>query len=460
MFDAEVYCQRRRILVDRMSEGGIALFLGNFDCPMNYPDNIYEFRQDSCFRYYFGLNETGLAGAIDLDSGESILFGTELSVEDIVWVGYRPSLKEKGDRISVAAVQPYDDLETYLKKSSKQGRPIYVPPAYRADIRVRLMGWQDQGVIIADSMELVDTIILQRSIKSDEEVAEIEKAITVSHEIQTTVMATARSGMRECELKGLVDAIQTKHGCKNAFPTILTIHGEILHNNDYDNELCQGHLVVNDSGVESPFGYCSDITRTFPVAGRFDSRQKDIYEIVLTAQQAAISAIKPGALFRDIHLLACRVLTEGLNALGLMRGDIDGAVAAGAHALFFPCGLGHLLGMDVHDMEGLGEDRVGYNSQIKRSNQFGLRSLRLARPIQAGFVVTVEPGIYFIPPLLEQWEQQKHCSNFINYEKVKAFMGFGGIRIEDDILVTSNGYRELGPVAPRTIEQVECACHS
>lgn len=356
---------------------------------------------------------------------------------------------------------PSAGLAEVLKAALKQGRRIHYLPQYRPENVLRLhemLAISATEVRRDVSDELIRAVVRQRSVKSQAEVAQIEQALEICHAMQTAAMQAVRPGVVERRIVALMEGLVIERGARLSFPTIFTVHGETLHNHDHGNVMQEGDIVINDSGAESPLHYAGDITRTIPVSGRFTPQQRDIYTIVLNAQAAAIAAIRPCVLFRDVHLLACEVLAAGLKDLGLMRGDPRQAVAAGAHALFFQCGLGHMLGLDVHDMEGLGEDYVGYTEAIRRSSQFGLQSLRLARTLEAGFVVTVEPGLYFIPQLIDQWRAERRLEEFIEYEAVERFRGFGGVRIEDDVLVTENGCRVLGPTIPRTIEEVEAAC--
>jgi Xaa-Pro aminopeptidase len=305
---------------------------------------------------------------------------------------------------------------------------------------------------------LIRAVVAQRSIKSELEISEIEKALDIAYEMQTTAMKMSKPGLYERQIVGAMEGIALSLGGRLSFPTIFSIHGETLHNQEHCNLMKDGDIAVNDSGAETSLGYASDITRTIPISGKFTQRQKEIYQIVLNSQEQAIGAIKPGVEFRNVHRLACKVLTSGLKDLGLIKGDVDEAVDNGAHTLFFQCGLGHMMGLDVHDMEGLGEDFVGYTETIKRNPTFGWRSLRLGKELETGYVITVEPGIYFIPELINRWKAENKNSEYINYDMVAKFEDFGGMRVEDDILVTENGCRVLGKKIPRTIAEVENIC--
>lgn len=459
MFDARTYSARRRRL-RRDLGSGLALFLGNDDSPMNYAANGYPFRQDSSFLYFFGLDSPGLAGLVDVDEGTDTLFGDDIGLEDIIWMGFLPTLKERAAGVGVKATRPAADLAGCLRRALAQGRMIHLLPPYRDEHRLKLEEWL--GVPPAEaksraSRALVQAVVAQRSIKSEAEVAEIESALTTTYKMYETAMRMAQPGVHERAIAGRIDGIAKAEGGATAFPTILSINGQILHNHGYVNKLARGRLLVVDSGAESAGHYASDITRTVPVGGKFTARQRDIYEIVLAANAGAIMAAQPGLPYKEVHLLAARIIVDGLKSIGLMKGDPAEAVAQGAQALFFPHGLGHMMGLDVHDMESLGENNVGYDASVERSRQFGLAYLRMARPLEAGHVMTVEPGIYFIPALIDQWKAEGKALDFVAYDKLEAYRGFGGVRIEDDILVTKDGVRILGRPIPKTVAQVEAA---
>ncbi len=457
MFDPTTYQERRRQLLATMKEG-LLLILGNEESPMNYTDNQYPFRQDSNFLYYFGLDQPHLAAVIDVDAGETILFGDDLTVDHIVWMGPQPSLAERAAQSGLEKTAPYDELGALLARARSQDRPVHYLPPYRADRVIQLHHWL--GVSIEEarngaSPSLVRAVVAQRSIKSEEELLEIEKAVEITGAMHVAAMRAARPGMRESVVAGIIEGIAAAAGGRLSYPAIVTINGQTLHNHFHGNELLDGKLLLGDFGAENGRHYAGDITRTFPVARTFSPRQRDIYQIVLDAQLASLDSLAPGIRYLDTHLLAARRITEGLQALGLMQGDVDESVAAGAHALFFPHGLGHMMGLDVHDMEDLGENFVGYTDELTRSEQFGLRSLRLARALEPGFVLTVEPGVYFIPELIAQWEADQRHAGFINYSKLKTFSDFGGVRIEDNVAITTDGYRLLGKPIPKTLEAVE-----
>lgn len=457
MFSAKTYIERRNRLKKQINSG-LILFLGNEESSINYPDNHYPFRQDSSFLYFFSLDFAGLAALIDIDENTEIVFGNDLTVDEIIWTGTQPTLKEKCEKIGITQTAPLDKLETKIKKAVQQKRKIHFLPPYRAEHTTKLEKLLEIGhtkIHKHASKNLIKAVVEQREIKSPDEVEQIQSAIDITYYMQTAAMKTSKPGKYERQIAGLMEGIAASAGAKLAFPTIFSVHGETLHNPYYNNLMKTGDIAVNDSGAESAMHYASDITRTIPIGGKFSEKQKDIYNIILNAQTKAIEAIKPDVEHRDIHLLACKTLAEGLKDLSLMKGNIDDAVAAGAHALFFQCGLGHMMGLDVHDMEGLGEEYVGYTDTLKKSTQFGLKSLRLAKKLQPGFVVTVEPGIYLIPELIDLWKTQKKHTQFINYDMVEEYRHFGGIRLEDDIIVTDDGCRNLSEKIPKKIDEVE-----
>lgn len=436
------------------------LIMGNVDVPMNYNSNTYRFRQDSNFLYFFGLDQQGLAGIMDIDSGEEMLFGDDASLDDIIWMGPQPSMRLRAERVGVQRTAPFAKLIETIGAARQKGRKIHFLPPYRAENQLMLeglVGVRANELQAAASVELIKAVVALRSVKEPQEIKEIEKAMEVAYLMHTTAMKMARPGVFEHEIAGVVEGIAISGNGMLSFPLILSVHGETLHNHSHDNKLEGGQLLLMDGGAETAMHYATDHTRTMPVSGRFSPRQKDIYEIVLNAQVQSINAISPGVTFKSIHMLAAEHLAGGLKELGLMKGDVKSAVEQGAHALFMPHGLGHMMGLDVHDMEDLGEDFVGYDDEVKRSDIFGTAFLRLGRRLQEGFVLTVEPGIYFIPGLFEKWQQEKKFADFINYDKVKEYIGFGGIRIEDDILVTKDGFKVLGKPIPKTVADVEAA---
>jgi len=457
MFGSEVYIERRKRLRSDVG-AGLILFPGNEQSPINFPDNQYPFRQDSSFLYFFGLDDPGLAAAIDADQGDEFIFGNDPTVDDIIWTGPQRLLKEKCQEVGIGQAAPLDQLQLMLERAATQGREIHFLPQYRPENVLKmqqLLKIHPAEIRDRVSEPLIKAVVAQRSIKSDEEIKQIEAALDMSYDMQATAMKLSKPGVREREVAAAMEQIVLARNGRLSFPTIFSIHGETLHNHSHDNVMSAGDIAVNDSGAETPLGYASDITRTIPVSGKFSQRQKEIYSIVLEAQNLAIEAAQPGAEFRNIHRLASEVLVTGLKDLGLVRGDAAEAVEAGVHTLFFQCGLGHMMGLDVHDMEGLGEDYVGYTDTIKRNPEFGWRSLRLAKTLEPGYVITVEPGIYFIPELIDRWKAEQKNTQYINYDAVEKYRDFGGIRIEDDILITEEGSCMLGKPIPRTIDEVE-----
>jgi Xaa-Pro aminopeptidase len=460
MFAADAYIERRNRLKEQV-KSGLLLFLGNEESPMNYTDNQYPFRQDSSFLYFFGLNCPSLGAIIDIDENKEVIFGYDLTVDDIIWMGPQPALSERAEAAGISETAGGDKLQMVLESAIKQGRDIHFLPQYRAENALKvadLLGIPPSSVQERTSEKLIRAVVAQRSIKSEQEIKEIEKALDIAYEMQTTAMKMSKPGLYERQIAGAMEGIALSLGGRLSFPTIFSIHGETLHNHSHGNLMKDGDIAVNDSGAETSLGYASDISRTIPISGKFSQRQKEIYSIVLNAQEEAIKAIKPGVEFRNVHRLACKVLVSGLKDLDLIKGDIDEAVDNGVHALFFQCGLGHMMGLDVHDMEGLGEDYVGYTETIRRNPAFGWRSLRLGKELEAGFVITVEPGIYFIPELIRRWKAENKNSEYINYDTVTKFEDFGGMRVEDDVLVTENGCRVLGKKIPKTIAEVEDMC--
>lgn len=457
MFSAKVYERRRKILKKRM-KSGLVLFLGNEESPINYPDNPYPFRQDSSFLYFFGLDSPGLAAIVDVDEDKDVLLGDDVGVEDIIWMGDKPRMKDRAARVGVRETAPLHKLEERLKAAVQKGQRIHFLPPYRPNTVLkiaRLLGLDPSMIRDYASKDLIRAVVEQREVKTQEEVSQMELAHEVTYEMYLAAMRMTKPGVYERELVGCMEGIALANGCAMAFPTILTINGQILHNHFHGHRLKKGRLVVADAGAESPLRYAADITRTFPVDGRLTQKQKDIYGIVLKAQKTAIRAIRPGVRFKSIHLKAARIICSGLKDIGLMKGDVNEGVKAGAHALFFPHGLGHMIGLDVHDMEDLGEKYVGYDEKIRRSEQFGLAYLRMAKELRTGYVMTVEPGIYFIPALIDKWTAEKKHRRFINYKEVENFRNFGGVRIEDNILVTERGHRVLGKSIPKTVDELE-----
>jgi Xaa-Pro aminopeptidase len=461
MFDKSVYIERRSQL-KKLVGGGLIYFPGNVDAAMNYGANTYKFRQDSSFLYYFGLDSQNLAAVIDVDADVDIIFGDDRTLDDVVWMGVEDKLADRAALVGVTLTEPYNNLKEKISSAKSKNQKVHFLPHYRGKTTIEtseLLEITPAEVNKNTSLDLIKAVIKQRSIKTAEEVAEIEKAVNISFVMNTMAMKLSKPGLIEREVSGAVEGIALSMSEGVSFPIIFSVHGETLHNHQHNNVMKDGDLLILDSGAESGLHYGSDITRTFPVNGKFSPLQKELYNIVLKANTEAIEMIKPGVKFKDIHLHAAKVITEGLIEKGFMKGDADAAVKAGAHALFFPHGLGHMMGLDVHDMEGLGENYVGYDDETKRSEQFGLAYLRLGKELETGHVVTVEPGMYFIPQLIDNWKSENKHAEFINYDKLEEMKTFGGIRIEDDILVTNNGFKLIGIPIPKTVEEVEKYCN-
>jgi Xaa-Pro dipeptidase len=455
---AETYRERRNKIRDAVG-GGVILWLGHMLQPRNYTDNTYPFRQNSHFLYYMGLHEPDLAVLSYPERDNDILFAKPTTMDDIIWSGASQERMNMARQAGIETIEDIGRLGVYLTKALSQKLKIHYLPPYQASSVFRiaeLLVIEPGEVTTGISERLKEEVARQRSVKSELEITEIEGALRITDQMHRRAMAVAKPGIYEYEVAGEIYAVALRANYQQSFTPIVTVRGQVLHNHSYDNILQDGQLMINDSGAESPNGYAADITRTFPVNGRFSSVQRDIYEAVLNMQLGAIQAIKPGIRYRDVHLRACRILAERLIALGLMKGDAAAAVEAGAHALFFPHGLGHAMGLDVHDMEDLG-DVVGYPKGETRSTQFGLNFLRFSRTLEEGFVLTVEPGIYFIPALIDKWAEEQRHKEFIAYEKLGAYRTFGGCRIEDDVLVTAQGARVMGPGIPKTVAEVEAA---
>jgi Xaa-Pro aminopeptidase len=460
MFKSEVYIKRREELHKKLKTG-IALFISNFEAPMNYPDNTYHFRQDSDFLYFFGIDLPGFVGLMDFDSGKDRIFGNDYDMDDIIWMGPQPTVKELALKCGISDTALMSKLMDAIKDVQLKKRKIHFLPPYRGETKMKL------GALLKEnpcqmktlaSVDLIKAVISMRSIKEKIEIEEIEKAEDIAYEMHVNAMRMCKQGAREQDIFGAIEGIALAKGWGTSFPIILSINGQTLHNHSHGNILTKGKMMVCDAGAETNLHYASDITRTTPVGGKFNDKQKDIYEIVLKANTEAIKATRPGMSNRDLHFMACKIITTEMKNLGLMKGDVDEAVIAGAHALFMPHGLGHMMGLDVHDMEALGENFIGYNDDVKRSEQFGTAFLRFALPYKPGHVFTVEPGCYFIPELIEKWKAEGKLKEFINYSKIDAYMSIGGIRIEDNVLITEKGHKVLGKPIPKTIKEIESIC--
>ncbi len=457
MFSTQTYVLRRDNLAASVSKG-IILLMGNRYSSRNYKDNHYPFRQDSTFLYYVGISRPELALVIDVASGKTILFGNEADEQDLIWTGPSPQLSFLAEKSGITDVRPYTEIKGYLAKHIDSKAEIHYLPPYSSDHIYLLSHWLGlptfQSALIP-SKSLIYAIIQQRQYKDELELEQIQQALDITHHLHTISRELALPGIKEKAILGECTKYLMEAGSAYAYAPILTIQGNVLHHHSYDNTLASGQFLLVDMGAESDMGYASDITRTFPVGRKFSDIQGQLYQVVLNAQQAAIDALSPGVAFLDIHLLSSKKLVEGLKELDMMSGDTEEIIAAGAHALFFPHGLGHMMGLDVHDMENLGEDYVGYGSYCQRSNLFGLHALRLAKKLEPGFVVTIEPGFYMIKDLIYSWKAQKKFTQFINYEKLGYFMDLGGIRIEDDILITQIGHKVLSSQIEKKISDIE-----
>ncbi|MGG5577236.1 aminopeptidase P family protein [Myroides sp. C15-4] len=457
MFSSQTYQKRREVLIKTMGRQGLLLFLSNGEYPINFEDNTYPFRQDSTFLYYFGIQQPHIAAIVDLDENRTVIFGDEMSMDALVWMGRQETLKAKCEKAGVTEMRSYAELAHYLATAMTTQRKIHYLPPYQPANKI-LLGELLQ-ISIADfrpSVSFIQAVVGQREIKEEQEISEIEKALTVSNAMHLTAMRMAKPGVKEYEIAAAIQAVAARENCGLAYPSIVTVNGGILHNHYLGNTLQSGQLLLNDSGCETPSGYASDLTRTFPVDSKFTPEQRDLYQVVLAAFEGAKHQLKAGVKFKDVHLHAALILSQGLIDFGLMKGRAEDAVQVHAHTLFFQCGLGHLMGLDVHDMEDLGEQYVGYTPQQPKETQlFGLKSLRLGKALKTGHVLTVEPGIYFIPELIERWQAENKCSDFIQYDKLNAYKTFGGIRIEDNFRIEEQGYRQLGPELIRTVEEIE-----
>ncbi|MCC8174277.1 MAG: aminopeptidase P family protein [Odoribacter sp.] len=458
MFEANVYKKRRKELKDRVWEG-LILLLGNNEASSNYPHNTYKFRQDSSFLYFFGLNLPGFAGVLDVDTGKEYLFGNDVDMDDIIWMGPQPKVKELGASVGITNTKPFAKLSEMLKQAISEGRKIHFLPPYRyrnIQLIEDLTGIHHSRIHQYASVELIQAVVGLRSVKDEKEIEEIDKACNIGYEMHVAAMRNCKPGVKEQYVAGLLEGIAASYGSMVSFPVILSQNGETLHNHDHSQILTTGRLMLTDAGAENNMNYCSDFTRTVPVGGKFTPRQKDIYNIVLACNNKAMEVARPGITYLSVHLEVCKILAAGLKELGLMKGDVEAAVAAGAHALFMPHGLGHMMGLDVHDMEDLGQIYVGYDEETRPVHQFGTASLRMGRKLEPGFVVTDEPGCYFIPALIDQWKESGLHKDFLNYDLIETYKDFGGIRLEDDILITEDGCRILGDKrTPITVEEVE-----
>lgn len=458
LFSKSTYVERRNELKKLVGSGLIVLF-GNNDSPANYPSNTYKFRQDSSFLYYFGLHRNGLVGVIDVDNDREYLVGDEIDIEDIVWYGSVTSVAEMAEMTGVARTAAMREFPAIVESAKAQGEEVLFLPPYRFDNQIQIMdllGIHPSQQKAAASLKLIAAVVKMRTTKTEEEIAELERAAEIGYEMHTTAMRLCRPGVTEQYIGGMVDGIANAYGCMVSFQTIATQHGEVMHGNPSPAKLEAGRLMLVDAGAETNENYCSDNTRTTPVSGVFTQKQKDIYNIVVECHDHVLEVAKPGVKWWDVHFAVCRIITERLQQLGLMKGDVEESLKAGAHAMFLPHGLGHSMGMDVHDMEGLGQVYVGFDKEVRPSTQFGTNALRFGRRLQKGFVVTDEPGIYFIPALIDDWKKNGTNAQFLNFDKIDEYRDFGGIRIEDDVLITDEGCRFIGSKRiPYHVEDVE-----
>ena len=456
----ESYLRRRAKLRADMG-GGLLLFLGNSEVGMNYADNTYRFRQDSSFLYFFGLDDSGLAAVIDIDEDREIVFGNELTIDDIVWTGTMPTLHERAASYGITDTRSMSELKGYLDNARRKGQPIHFLPPYRGDHQIwlwELLGLNPKEQAVQVSTRLVKAIVSQRIYKDEEEIAIIEESVDISTRMHLAAYRKVRPGVHEAEVAAAVEEVACRGGNTLAFPTIATVQGQVLHNHGFIHELREGDIFLLDAGAETRMHYAGDLSSSMPVGRRFTERQETIYNIHLESFRAAVETLRPGVPFRDAHLAAATKICEGMKALGLMQGDPVEAAHIGAYALFFPCGLGHMMGLDVHNMENLGEEYVGYEDGQVKSKQFGFKSLRLARPLEPGFVFTVEPGIYFIPELIDKWEAEHQFTDFIRYDRLGPWRDFTGLRNELDYVITKDGVRQLGTIPkPMTLEEVYAA---
>ena len=447
MFSKETYIRRRAELKQLVGEGVIVLF-GNNEAPYNYPANGYTpFRQDSSFLYFFGQHRDGLVGVIDIDNDEEWLIGDDIDVEDIVWMGFTPSVADLAAEVGITKTAPMAKLRSVCCCGTATNKTLHFLPPYRHDTKIQIMdltGIHPSKQKEAASLKLIQAVVKMRATKSAEEIAYIDAACDIGYVMHTTAQMLIKPGVTERFVAGQVDGIARSLAQGNSFGTIFSQHGEIMHGAPSDAPLEDGRLVLCDAGCELN-DYCSDHTRTMPVNGRFTQRQLEIYSIVEECHDYVLQVAKPGVKYMDVHFAVCRRMTERLKELGLMKGDVDEAVKAGAHAMFLPHGLGHMMGMDVHDMEGIGQIYVGFDNETRPNlEQFGTNCLRMGRRLEPGFVLTDEPGIYFIPALIDEWRASGHCKDFLDFDLLEQYKDFGGIRIEDDLLITADGCRFLG----------------
>ncbi|WP_047381319.1 aminopeptidase P family protein [Cetobacterium sp. ZWU0022] len=457
MFDKKIYVSRRECLKKLVGDGLIVI-VGNSESPMSYGDNCYNFIQDSTFLYYFGLNSPDLIGVIDVDSNEEYIFGKEFTMNDIIWMGGQKSFKDRALEVGVKSFLETEELKKILELTKLNDKKIHFTNQYRLENSLKISKLLDKSLDEVEkdfSEKLVSSIIEMRNIKADYEIIEMEKATNVTREMHLTAMKNVKAGMKGYELVALLECEAKKYNATPSFHTICTTNGQILHNHFHGNVFKEGDLVLLDCGARLENGYCGDMTTVFPVSGKFDERQKDLYSLLIEMFEKAEEYTKPGVTNKTVHLEVCKVLAKGFVERGLMKGNVEDIVKAGAHALFFPHGLGHMIGLDVHDMENFGENNVGYDSETSRETQFGIRSLRMGKELKAGYVLTIEPGIYFIPELIQKWKSEDLFKEYINYDKVENYIDFGGMRYEGDFLVTETGNKRLGDKMPKYFNEIE-----
>ena len=456
LFSSKTYIERRRVLKESL-QTGLVLLIGHEESPMNFKDNPYRFRQDSTFLYYFGISNASLVGVIDIDQDKDIIFGNENSIDDIVFMGAMPTLKERAGLCGITDTRAYSQLNNYIKKAINQKQQIHVIPLYRAESKIKLMeltGVMPKYAEKSVSIDLVNAIIKQREFKTEEEIGQIEQAVNVTVDMHVAAMTIARPGKTEAEVAAEVNRVALAANGNISFPTIATVNGQILHNHSHQNSIKEGDLFLLDAGYENEMCYAGDLSSTFPISKTFTSKQKDIYNISLEAHKASINALGVGIPFRNAHIAAAKVITEGMKNLGVLKGNTDDIVETGAYAMFFQCGVGHMMGLDIHDMENYGETHVGYEGKPK-STMFGYKSLRLSKPLYPGHVFTIEPGIYFIPELIDLWEGEGKFKEYINYNKLQSYRNFGGVRNEENLVMKTDGAKILGKKKPITVEEVE-----
>lgn len=457
LFPSLVYEKRRQKLMSEL-KNGIMIFIGNTESPVNYPANAYHFRQDSNFLYFFGLHLPDLAAIFDVDKQKICLYGDDVTIDSIIWMGNQPSMAELSEEVGVKEYKPYASFFKDVKTAKDNNRKVHYLPPYRAETKIIIEQLLDIPIVKqkeSASVDAIKTVVSMREIKDEYEIEQMTEAAAIGYKMQMAAMKVAKPGLLESQISGMIEGIALSDGLGTSFPVICSIRGEILHNHYHGNIMNKGDMLLLDCGAENNMRYCSDFTRTIPVDGVFTQKQKEIYQIVLDANNRAFELVREGIEYREIHIAACMILTAGLKDLDIMKGDISDAVSQGAHALFMPHGLGHMIGLDVHDMEDLGEEYVGYDSQTKRATQFGTAYLRFAKKLKSGFALTIEPGIYFIPALIEMWKSENKFSNFINYNVLDKYIGFGGIRLEDNVLVTEKAGKYIGKRIPITIEEIE-----